>query len=374
MSFTVRDLLILARIPGIGSHRLRALVQFFKDPRALSHAPLRHLVQVEGIERKSALAIGHFFQSHAIRAAEREADLQLLRLQRTGGRIIALWDEEYPSALKKIYDPPPLLFLRGALRQIDGSSIAVVGTRHPSSYGSLIAERFAAELARRGVTVVSGLARGIDTHAHAAALRAGGRSVAIIGSGIDVIYPAENKTLAARIEESGAIVSEYEMGTKPDAVNFPRRNRIISGMTLGTLIVETGIGGGAMITASTALDQNREVFAIPSALGEKGPSGTNRLIKEGKALLTESVDDILAELGPRLRGIAQQRTATERIPPEGLSLFERKVYDAVEEEPLHIDQLASRTGFVPGEALVCLLSLEFKGLVRQLAGKRFVKI
>jgi DNA processing protein len=369
-----RDVLILICIPGIGTHRLRALVRQFHDLSEISLATAQELARVEGIDRKTALAITGFFRGEGSRSAERFADDQLQRARRTGGAVVTYWDDDYPASLKKIYDPPPFLFFRGDLKPIDNSSIAIVGTRAPSQYGTSIAGRFASDLARRGLTVVSGLARGIDTIAHASALDSGGRTLAVIGSGIDVIYPSENSRLAGRITASGAIISEYPMGSKPDAMNFPRRNRIISGIALGTLIIETGVEGGAMITASTALDQNREVFAVPSPLQERKTSGTNRLIKEGKALLTESVDDILTELGPRLKGILTADKLPSPAPPPELTLFEQRVHDVLEETPLHIDQLAERAGLSTGDALVHLLSLEFKGLVRQMAGKLFVRI
>jgi DNA processing protein len=371
MPISIRDLLILSHIPGIGSNRLRALVNHFGDPHAVGSASARQLIRVEGIERKTALAVVSFFQGRASEAAERFASDQIARINGLGGRIVSYWDSDYPSNLKRIYDPPPLLFVRGEFTEVDSSSIAIVGTRNPSPYGTGLAERFATGIARLGLTVVSGLARGIDSTAHVATLRAHGRTIAVIGSGVDVIYPAENKPLAERIAEQGAVVSEYEMGAKPDAVNFPRRNRIISGMTLGTLVVETGHEGGAMITATTALDQNREVFAIPSAVTERRASGTNRLIKEGKALLTESVDDILGELGPRIKSLLKDRAAVPFEPPQDLTLFERRLYDVVNEDPVHIDLLAERAGLSASETLVHLLSLEFKGIVRQLPGKMF---
>jgi DNA processing protein len=364
---------MLSQIPGIGCLRLRNLVDHFGEPQALASASVRQLCQVEGVDRRAALAIAQFARGNAAQAAGALADEQLRRLARVSGRIITIWDDEYPAHLEKIYDPPPFLFVRGNFIPVDDSSIAIVGTRTPTPYGGMVAERFAVGLAREGLTVVSGLARGIDTAAHAATLRAGGRTIAVIGSGIDVIYPAENKPLAGRVSEHGALVSEYLLGAKPDAMNFPRRNRIIAGISLGTLIVETGVEGGAMITATMALDQNREVFAIPSALHEKRISGTNRLIKEGKALLTESVDDILAELSPRLKGITPRLPTRAAHIQQDLTLFERRIYDAMDERPLHIDELASRTGLATGDTLVHLLSLEFKGAVRQMAGRMFVK-
>lgn len=368
-------LLLLSKIPGIGIIRLRSLVNHFGDPARILEATPRELVAVEGIEEKTALAIARFCRSADMGALRRTLDDQMHRLQRTGGRIVSLWEKDYPSNLKKIYDPPIVLFVRGSFDPKDAYSIAVVGTRDPSPYGIHCAERFATELARKGLPVISGLARGIDTAAHAAALRAHGRTIAVIGSGIDRIYPSENGPLAERISRAGAVVSEYEMGAKPDAVNFPRRNRIISGIAIATLVAETGVEGGAMITATTALDQNRDVFAIPFAINEKRKSGTNLLIRESKAMLVECVDDIVAELAPRLRGILSSASPLPREAPAELSLFERKIYDVLPEDaPIHIDALAQRSGLSTSDTLAHLLSLEIKGVVRQTPGKMFSRL
>ena len=374
MSFDIRDLLMLSRVPGIGPFRLRTLVNHFKDPAAVVSASPRQLVGVEGIEQKTALTIAGFFRGPSQEEALRYVDEQLARMRKTQTRCVTLWDTEYPSNLKRIDDPPTFVFVRGTFAERDNYSLAIVGTREPSAYGKQMAEYFGREFARLGLPVVSGLARGIDTHAHASVLKAGGRTLAVIGSGVDVVYPPENVRLADRIVETGALISEYDMGAKPDAGNFPRRNRIISGLTLGTIIIETGPEGGAMITARNALEQNREVFAIPSAVHERGTSGTNALIKEGKAKLTETVDDILTELAHRLKGILSDRVASKAQPPADLTLFERQVYDALGDEPLHIDALARKAGLSTSEALVHLLSLEFKTLVHQMPGKMFVKV
>jgi DNA processing protein len=363
--FDIKDLLSLSAVPGVGSNRLRALVSHFKDPTAVLHASPRELIKVNGIDKKTALSIAGF------REAKKFADLQLTRLNRVEGRIVTFWDAEYPEPLKKIYDPPAFLFVLGTMIADDAYAIAVVGTRTPTPYGKIIAEKFSEQLAGLGLTIVSGLARGIDTTAHAAALKAGGRALAVIGSGIDVIYPSENKRLAERISHKGAILSEYEMGAKPDAVNFPRRNRIISGLALGTLIVETTETGGAMITANTALDQNREVFAVPGPITESRSSGTNRLIKEGRAKLADCVDDIVSELQTKLRPRLKTHEKRVDIP---LSLFERRLLDCLGNEPLHIDAIAEQTSLATSDALVNLLSLEFKGLVKQLPGKLFVRL
>lgn len=368
----IRTLLVLTRIPGIGPNRLRALIGHFGDPGEVLRAPARELLKVEGIERKTAQAVTAFSRGGDAAQAGRFADDQLARLEKTGGSIVTLWDRAFPENLRKIYDPPPLLFCRGTLSDDDRYALAIVGTRSPSPYGLRLAERFAAELARLGLPVVSGLARGIDTAAHQAVVRARGRTVAVIGSGIDVVYPPENRPLLERLLTGGALLSEYPMGAKPDAVNFPRRNRIISGIALGTLVVETGTDGGAMITASMALDQNREVFAVPSPVGERVPAGTNLLIKQGKAMLTESVEDILAELAPRLKRFLAPADA--RPAPPAISLFEQKVFDVLTEEPLDIDRVAERAGMTTSDTLVHLLSLELKGAVRQVPGKRFVRL
>ena len=375
MTVDPRTLLMLPRIPGIGIIRLRSLVNHFGDPARVLEATPRELAAVEGIEEKTALGIARFCRSADMVEVRRYADEQLRRLHRVGGRFVSLWDKEYPSNLKKIYDPPIGLFTRGTFDSNDAYSIAVVGTRSPSSYGIHHAERFSADLAGKGLPVISGLARGIDTCAHAAALRAHGRTIAVIGSGIDRIYPSENTPLAERITHAGALVSEYDMGAKPDAVNFPRRNRIISGIALATLVVETGVEGGAMITATTALDQNRDVFAIPCAINERKESGTNRLIRESKAMLVECVDDILAELAPRLRGLISNSSPVQRDLPADLSLFERRIFEALPEDaPLHIDALAQRSGLSTSDTLVHLLGLEIKGIVRQTAGKMFSRL
>ncbi len=373
MSINVRELLILSTIPGIGPNRLRAIVSHFKDPQAIAEASPKELSAVEGIEKKLALSVVNFFRDSGPSLAKRFVDQQLSKLNKVNGRVVTFWDKEYPANLKKIYDPPPFLFARGVFADEDSYSIAIVGTRNPSHYGVQMAEMFSAALSKLGLPIISGLARGIDTVAHSSSLKAGGRTLAVIGSGIDVIYPPENKQLFDRIIENGAVISEFLMGAKPDAGNFPRRNRTISGIALGTLIVETGVEGGAMITASTALDQNRATFAIPSAVTDKRKSGTNLLIKEGKAALTESVEDVIAELKPQLKRVLQLQEAGPKRPALDLSLFEQQLYDVLSDEPLHIDVIAERARLATSDALVHLLSMEFKGAVRQLRGKMFVK-
>jgi DNA processing protein len=369
-----RSLLILTRIPGVGPQRFKALVGHFGSPKAVLGATHQELIRVEGIEQKTARGIIGFLRGNGLHEARKFADDQVRKLDRIGGYIVSIWDHEYPHLLRRIFDPPPFLFVRGSFEQSDGDAIAMVGTRRPSDYGKRMADRLATGLAGKGITVVSGLARGIDTAAHSAAVRHGGRTVAVIGSGIDVIYPQENAGLAARMIEHGALVSEFEMGAKPDAVNFPKRNRIVSGMTIGTIVVETGPEGGAMITAGMALDQNREVFAVPGAVTEGRPSGAHKLIREGRAMLVESVDDVLSEVEGKLLPGRMGASPHRRAAAVELSLFERAIYDATKtDEPIHVDMLAQRTGMAVGELLCHLLRLECSDLIRQLPGKYFVR-
>jgi DNA processing protein len=368
------DLLTLSQIPHIGSYRLRALVTHFKSTSAVLEASAKEIAAVEGFSHRLASSVAHFLRHDSVHAAREYAERQLSALNRVNGSVLSCWEERYPGLLKGIYDPPPFLFACGEYRGDDSSAIAIVGTRVPSAYGISAAEQFSSELARRGLTVVSGLARGIDTIAHESALNTGGRTFAVTGSGLDLVYPPENRNLQHRIAGSGIVISEYAMGSKPDAVNFPRRNRLVSGLALGTLVIETDLTGGAMITANFALDQGREVFAVPGNITSKRSRGCNILIREGRAKLVECVDDVLVELGPKLPPLIRTRTLPERKAVPDLTLFEKRVYDMLTGEPAHIDLLAGRTSLSTSDLLVNLLTLEFKGLVRQLAGKMFVKV
>jgi DNA processing protein len=352
---------------------LRALVDHFNDTAAVLAASARALAAVDGIGAKLASSIAYFRRQRGMEDAWTYADRQLSRLNAVDGTITSYWDGRYPELLKRIYDPPPFLFTRGAHSPQDRYAVAVVGTRRPTEYGITVACEFSAELARRGITVVSGLARGVDTAAHESALKAGGRSIAAIGSGLDVIYPPENRSLFRRIALQGAILSEYAMGSKPDAANFPRRNRIISGLGLGTVVIETDRNGGAMITAHCALEQNREVFAVPGSIKGKYSRGCNALIREGSAKLVECIDDILIELSDKLpRGAAGRATAA-RPSPVAMTLFEQGVYGVLARTPVHVDEIAAASGLPAADALVHLLTLECKGLVVQRPGKLFMK-
>jgi DNA processing protein len=283
--------------------------------------------------------------------------------------FITYKDPDYPENLKTIYDPPPFLFVKGKLKKEDKKSLAIVGTRRASAYGKGVAEKLASELIQRGVTIVSGLARGIDSIGHISALREKGRTLAIFGSGLDVIYPREHTPLVQRIIRNGAILSDFFLGTKPLAENFPKRNRLISGLSLGVIVIEAPRRSGALLTAECALDQGREVFAVPGNIGSKKSEGTNALIKKGAALVT-SVDDILNEL----KGILTLPSDREKIKLEvDLSEEEKKIFSFLSSEPNHIDKIAKQGNFRIPHLLSVLLSLELKGLVKQLSGKMFVR-
>jgi len=278
--------------------------------------------------------------------------------------IITLHDKHYPALLKQIPDPPPVLFVKGKLCSSNELAIAIVGTRHPSLYGLQMAEKFARQLAELGVIIVSGLARGIDTQAHRAALKANGRTIAVLGSGHGNIYPPENRKLAAEISENGALISEFPPDLPPFPENFPRRNRIISGLSRGVLVVEAGQRSGALITATLAAEQNREVFALPGEVTSATSSGTHQLLKEG-AKLVESIKDILEELNLQVQ--KPSRTSQEKQIPE-MQEEEKQLLSLLDKD-CSLEELAARTGYALPQLSSLLVNLEMKGLVRCLPGK-----
>lgn len=291
MSYLI-DLLCLASVPRLSSVRIRSLVQAFGSPSAVLRSSPERLVSGGGIEQALALAITR----NRGTAGARD---QIRKAAHCGARIITLWDSCYPAALKTIADAPLLLYVMGTMPTKERLALAVVGTRTPSAYGTWACEWLSREFARRGITVVSGLARGIDTVAHRSSLESGGTTIAVLGSGLDVPYPRENATLLGAIARSGAVVSEFPMGTKPCPQNFPRRNRIISGLSIGCIVIESDVRGGAMITASLARQQGRALFAVPGSIAVRSSAGPHALIRDGRAKLVSSVDDVLAELHSR---------------------------------------------------------------------------
>lgn len=363
MYIDVPNLINLSIVPGIGSTKIRALMAKFKSTENIFSASSSALGMIDGIDKKIAENIKNFTN---FEFGERQYE----RAQKFNVDIISFWDDKFPTALKKINDPPILLFVKGEIKDYDKFALAVVGTRNPSNYGKIIAESVSRELAKKGLTIVSGLARGVDTIVHSSTLKASGRTLAVIGSGLDVIYPSENRKLYEQISESGAVITEFPMGTKPDAINFPRRNRIIAGLSLGTIVVEAGEKSGALITANLALDYNREVFAIPGNITSKKSLGCNQLIKEG-AKLVLSVDDILEELKSQLSMFNAQ--AKQSVNIEDLTSHEKSILKNLTTQPIHIDELARSLNKSTGELLSILLTLEFKDFVRQLPGKLFVR-
>lgn len=364
-----KKLRYLLDIDGIGTSKSLALLSTYQSIDNLFDTDFRTLIKVEGISKNLAINILKSFESYS--SKENYLNEELNSLEQHKIKWLTYWSDNYPQQLKNIYSPPLILYYKGTLLNENENAIAIVGTRNATYYGKTQTELISMELVKNNITVVSGLARGIDSVAHKSALKANGRTIAIVGSGLDVIYPPENKNLYNKILENGAIISEFKMGTKPDAQNFPKRNRIISGISLGTLVIESRIVGGALQTARLALDQNREVFAIPGNLGVAQSEGTNLLIQRGEAKLVTSCDDILEEL----KLVIKPRIGKNIPKPSpDLSLFEQKIYDCLTNEGKHIDLIANETKINSSECLVHLLSLEFKDLVRQLPGKIFSRI
>jgi len=302
------------------------------------------------------------------------AEVEIEKAQKLGIKMLSRVDQEYPELLTNIHDPPSIIYVNGEISPKDKKAIAIVGTRTATRYGKETAERLARELSSLGITILSGLAIGIDAAAHQGALEAGGRTLAVLGSGIDQIYPRQNVKLAEKIVNQGALISEFSLGQKPDTWTFPQRNRIISGLSLGVIIVEGHYDSGAMITAKLALEQGREVFAVPGNIELEQSKGPHWLIKQG-AKLIESVDDVLDELQHVLEvkrpkvasGIKREPRDYSDLPEE-----EQKIMAVLSSEPKHVDEISSETGFPVSQVLGQLMMLEIKNFVRQLPGKMFI--
>ncbi len=365
---TAVDVLRYSFLPNVGPARGRALMQAFGAFDNLRHAHRGDLMRLPGFSTALAGQVCRAVTTPAvIDARERAVETNLAIAEAMHASLITCVDPLFPAMLREIYDPPLFLFIRGRLPQREDTPLAVVGTRFSSEYGDHAAKVFVRDLSRAGVTIVSGLALGIDTVAHATTIAEGGTTVAVLGSGLNRIYPESNTRLARDIGETGCLVSEHPMNTKPDHVNFPRRNRIISGLSLGVLIVETGVKGGAVITARLAMDQGRDVFAIPGSVFNPHSAGTNALIRDGSAMLVRSADDILAELPPASGPLRPE------VPPQQLTLQEQQVFNHLGASPIHIDDLAAQLAQPLSDLLVLLLRMEMNNLVRQLPGKYFTR-
>ena len=388
IQMTDRERLILLNlIPDVGSTRLRRLLEACGSLERAWRATPDQLQQIEGIGAVLARRIADGCRD------ERRLAQELTRARQAGVAILTLDEAGYPSSLGAIHDPPVALYVKGTLTPNDRLAVGIVGSRRASHYGLQSAERLGYDLALRGITIVSGLARGIDAAAHEGALRAGGRTIAVLGSGLNRLYPPEHEALAARIATRGALISEYPMEAEPLPHHFPQRNRIISGLSLGVVVVEATQCSGALITADCALEQGREVFAVPGPMTAVTSQGTHGLLKQGARLVT-SVEDILEELrlapvpvpsaeatreeggltpAPVHAMVAHEPQAT--VASAGFAEHERRVLECVgAREPMEIDAIASRSGVAAPEVSAVLLQLELKRLVKQLPGKRFVRV
>ena len=347
----------LSLVPGIGRVKFGQLESYFGKLENAWKATPAELKQA-GLDRSSVRGITAYRPKISL-------DAEMEKLDRYGVKVYTCNDPLYPPRLKEIYDYPPLIYARGALLPEDEWSLAVVGTRRATVYGRQVAEEISADLARNNITVVSGLAKGIDSVAHKSALEAGGRTIAVFACGLDTVYPAENADLARRIMQQGALISEYPLGTRPRADNFPRRNRIMSGLSLGVLVIEAGESSGAMITAHLAVEQNREVFAIPGSILSPASGGTNQLIQEG-AKLVRSYTDILEELN--LTAVAQQIEMKVVIPP---SDTESQLLKQLGAEPTHIDEVCRLSGLPAATVSSTLAMMELKGMVKQVGAMNY---
>lgn len=366
----IKHWIALKSVTGIGNIVFTALVDHFSTPVAVFSATPAQLLAIKGISSKNAADINGFKSWDKI-----NEDFNLLK--NTGIDIVTYHDETYPAKLLEIYDRPPFLYVKGTLRKED-INISIVGSRIASTYGRYTTERISRELAFRGITVVSGLARGIDSTAHRGALTAKGRTIAVLGSGLDIIYPPENKNLFTDITENGAVVSEYPPQTPPRACNFPARNRIISGMSYGVVVVEAGEKSGSLITARLALEQNREVFAVPGSIDATGSRGTNKLIKQG-AKLIENIDDILEEILPqcpksKLPAMSATTGLKQSPVPDHscLNHVEKQLVGILSDKNrLHIDEMINLTGLSANDVASSLMMLELNGMITQFPGKFF---
>jgi DNA processing protein len=354
-------LVSLNLIPQIGSVRLSQLLKYFGQPQEIFKATGPSLAAVIGERLGQNIA--------AFDIQDLKNDLALAK--KSGVKIITLLDQDYPQRLKEIPGPPIVLYCLGQMTPDDNLAIGIVGSRRASWYGLNNAEIFAAQLSARGITVVSGMARGVDTFAHRGALKAKGRTIAVIGSGFNHIYPEENAGLAQEISACGAVISEFPMEAKPLAQNFPRRNRLISGLSLGVLITEAARNSGALITSDFALEQGREVFALPGRIDSVGSMGTNALIKQGAKMVT-CCDDILEELN--LSGVSQQKKESALNTQEIQSgQEENRLYEYISRQPTGIDDLVERSSLSSSRVLSLILKLQFKKLIKELPGKQYMR-
>ncbi len=360
-------LVALNLVEHVGPVRVRQLLEHFGEAPAILGASRAQLLQVKGIGEETAEAIAQW---------EKTADLaaELKRISDFGCRIVIQDDSEYPELLRQIYDPPIVLYVKGELQSKDKNSVAMVGSRMTTPYGMEVARKLGYQLAYLGVTVVSGAARGIDSAAHQGALASKGRTIAVLGTGINLVTPPENASLFEKIAANGAIITQFPFNRPGDKQSFPIRNRIVAGMTLGTVVVEANLTSGALITANFAAEYGRQVFAVPGRIDSPRSKGCHELIKKG-AKLCEGAEDILSEFEYLFPPSNRPASAAETgvLPALELSQNEQKVYDALDHEEISIDDVIRKSGLPSSAVSVALLSLEMKRLIRQLPGKLFVR-
>jgi DNA processing protein len=359
-------LIALNMIEHVGPIRVRQLLEYFGEAPKILSASKSQLLQVRGIGEDVAESISKW---------EKTVDLagELKRIQDFDCHVLTQEDENYPELLKQIYDPPIVLYVKGSLTEKDKNSVAVVGSRMTTPYGMDVARKLSYQLAYIGVTVVSGGARGIDTAAHQGVLSAKGRTIAVLGTGINLVFPVENAELFQRISENGAVMTQFPFNRKADKQSFPIRNRIVAGMTMGTVVVEANLTSGALITANMAVEYGRQIFAVPGRIDSPRSKGCHELIKKG-AKLCEGAEDILSEFEYLFPTSNRPPGASETgvLPTITLSETEQKIYDALSEQETSIDEIIRKSGLPSSTVSVALLGLEMKRLIRQLPGKMFV--
>jgi len=364
--------LALRLTPGLGARLAAKLLRQFGSPEEIFRASLTEL---EACQLPVAAA-----QATFSKAAFRDAEKELAQVRKAGCHLIHWEESEYPKRLLEIYDPPPLLYVRGNEQVLNRYTISIVGTRRPTPYGNQIAERLARDLAEHGLIVASGLARGIDSSAHRGACAASrGGTIGVLGSGIDVIYPKENRKLFEEVEERGAIITEFPMGTYPAPENFPVRNRMVAGMALGLIVVQGAQYSGSLITSRLAMEFGREVYGVPGNVTEPVSFAPNQLIKQG-AKLVVGWEDVVEELPTEIRAElfpVEATTQQERASlfEANLSPIEKRLFDLIRiEEPIHVDELVETTGLSSSETLAALCEMEMRGIIRQMPGKQFVRV
>lgn len=362
----------LSLVPGIGRIKYERLIKKFKKASDIFRASEFELGRVEGITKKNIVDLKSINHEEIISEQSKEANI-------AGARLISIEEKEYPANLRNIFNPPPYLFIKGEIKEQDSYAIAIVGARLSSSEGLIISEKLGKEIAYLGVTIVSGMASGIDSRAHIGALMAGGRTIAVLGCGIDIIYPAENMKLMEKIAKCGAVISEFPMGERPKKENFPVRNRIISGISIATVVVEAEAKSGSLITASFAADQGREVFAVPGNILSRKSAGTNQLIHEGAHLVRDTMDIIEAlpsyyknEIIRNIRNVLDKKIEKSK-DIENFDSGTLKILQLLENGPKTIDFLITMSGLSTGKVFSIMMDLEIKGYVKQMPGKLFIK-